>query len=233
MSIRYDRDDRSGATAMAPWGHREDGQTGFLPAATIIEQPPVPTPAESMAAFPTDRPRTEYPDPDNSWGLEPRMGVIDNADSGRSLPSAPLLPPAPSVTRLSRPRLTRRGSGQELRGAGGGVGRACVLRRRGRRQRRGGAHAAIRSHHQLPIAHSESYAPLRSPARRPSRTLTSRRCPALCCAQGLTERRSGPTRRRCFLWSCTPPYLPPSPPALIWPWPECRCCAWSCMRRIS
>ena len=163
MSIRYDRDDRSGATAMAPWGHREDGQTGFLPAATIIEQPPVPTPAESMAAFPTDRPRTEYPDPDNSWGLEPRMGVIDNADSGRSLPSAPLLPPAPSVTRLSRPRLTRRGSGQELRGAGGGVGRACVLRRRGRRQRRGGAHAAIRSHHQLPIAHSESYAPLRSP----------------------------------------------------------------------
>ena len=57
------------------------------------------------------------------------------------------------------------------------------------------------------------------PPRRPSRTLTSRRCPALCCAQGLTERRLGPTRRRCFLWSCTPPYLPPSPPALIWPWP--------------
>ena len=84
MSIRYDRDDRSGATAMAPWGHREDGQTGFLPAATIIEQPPVPTAAESMAAFPTDRPRTEYPDPD------------------RSLPSAPL----PPVSRASPGPLT-------------------------------------------------------------------------------------------------------------------------------
>ena len=60
---------------MAPWGTRSDGQTGFLPKGSAVEQPPLPPVATVLAST------------DNSWDLEPRIGVVSDHDSGKSFDS--------------------------------------------------------------------------------------------------------------------------------------------------
>lgn len=65
----------SAPTAIAPWGTRSDGQTGFLPPGSVVAQPPVPPVASILESE------------DNSWGLEPRIGVVAVDDSGKGFAS--------------------------------------------------------------------------------------------------------------------------------------------------